>query len=52
MVGKKQQQRKAATAKTDATSLRRGDKAKQRRQNSGDKEVLTHELQPPPPTQT
>jgi hypothetical protein len=49
MAGKKRQQRKAASAKTDATSPRRGDKAKQRRKNSGDKEVLTHELQSPPP---
>jgi hypothetical protein len=42
------QQRKAASAKTDATSPIRGDKAKQCRQNSGDKEVITHELQSPP----
>jgi hypothetical protein len=48
MAGEKQQQRKAATTKSDVSSPRRGDKAKQSRQNSGDKEVLTHELQHPP----
>jgi hypothetical protein len=50
MAGKKRQQRKNTTTMADTTSPRRGDKAKQRKQNSGDKEVLTHGLVPPPTT--
>jgi hypothetical protein len=48
IAGKKRNQRKATSAKGTDTSPRRGAKLKQRRQNTGEKDILDQELQPSP----